>query len=201
MARRRTVVDRERLIEAIMKCFKEFEGDHGVNPDGGGSWWTKEIKTRLCKIGNDLGYYTCASQVDRKCVNQGEWLFDVAWLDWEKKDKKLKSVPLVAESEWGDLDHIRDDFQKLLVARADVRLMVCDAGWICGDDSNAQKTAKQLCRWIKAFKGSQAGDTYLLVAWERDKKSKLWRSHRYRITATGEDADAELIEPSRLPVR
>ena len=74
-------MDRERLIKAIMKCFKEFEGDHGVNPDGGGSWWTKEIKTRLCKIG------------------------------------------------------------------------------------------------------------------------KLWRSHRYRITATGEDADAELIEPSRLPVR
>ena len=131
-------MDREHLIEAIMKCFKEFEGDHGVNPDGGGSWWTKEIKTRLCKIGNDLGYYTCASQVDRKCVNQGEWLFDVAWLDWETKDKNLKSVPLVAESEWGDLDHIRDDFQKLLVARADIRLMVCDTGWACRDDSEAQ---------------------------------------------------------------
>ena len=187
-------MDGERLIEGIMNGFNKFEGDGGVKPDGGGSWWTKKIKTLLCKIGKDLDYYTCASQVD-KYVVQGEWLFDVAWLDWEEKDKKLKSVPLVAECEWGDRDHIRDDFQKLLVARADIRLMVCDAGWVCRDDSKAHKTAEQLCNWIKGFKGSQAGDTYLLVAWERDKNSNLWHSHRYRITTTREGADAQLIEP------
>ena len=193
-------MDREHLIEEIMKCFNEFERDHGGNPDGGGSWWTKEIKTRLCRIGKEkLGYYTCASQVDKKFVDHGEWLFDVAWLDWEKKDKKLKSVPLVVESEWGDLDHIRDDFQKLLVARADIRLMVCDAGWVGKGDGRAKETAKQLRAWINAFKGNQPGDTYLLVAWKRDANSKRWRSHRYRITVDDECV-AQLIGPSKLPI-
>ena len=188
-------MDREHLIERIMNGFNVFEGDRGVKPDGGRSWWTRKIKTLLCELGNELGCYTCAS-LDKELVNNGEWLFDVTWLDW---NDKLYSVPMVAECEQGNRYDIRDDFQKLLVARADVRLIVCDAGRV-PNDSRAERTVNLLCEWIDAFKGTQLGDTYLLVAWERDKNSQRWHSHRYRISVTGEGADARLMEPSRLPV-
>lgn len=184
------------LIEQIMKGFNEFEGEYGVNPDGGGSWWTKEIKTLLCRIGKmELDCYTCASQVDKAFVCHGEWLFDVTWLKW---NDDLYSVPMVAECEWGGRNDIRDDFQKLLIARAAIRLMVCDTGWV-ENDSQAKETANLLRGWVDAFTGTQPGDTYLLVAWERDRNNQLWHSYRYRISVDDNNV-AQLTGPSRLLV-
>ena len=179
---------RERLIEAILRGFDKFEKSEGVKSRGGGTWWTRSITDMLCRVGEELGLYVCASPKDGKHRSWGEWLFDDSWLDWEGY---LRLVPMVAECEWGDKGHIRDDFQKLLVARAGVRLMVCDAGWMRDSPGG---TAGQLCKWIDAFEGTQLGDTYLLVEWKRDEASGLWRSRRYRISASGKGFDTEPIE-------
>ena len=181
------MMHRERLMEAILRGFDEFEESEGVKSGGGGTWWTKSIKDMLCCIGEELGLYVCASPKRGKYRNWGEWLFDVSWLEWEGD---LRSVPMVAECEWGDKGDIRDDFQKLLVARAGIRLMVCDAGWFADVPGG---TAGQLCKWIDAFEGSRLGDTYLLVEWERDAASQLWRTCRYRISASGKGFDTEPI--------
>ena len=62
---------------------------------------------------------------------------------------------MVAESEWGDLQKIEEDFQKLLLARSAVRVMVYDSKYA---------NVNQLCEYINSFNGAQ-GDTYLLAAW------------------------------------
>ena len=60
---------------------------------------------------------------------------------------RLISVPMVAECEWKDFNAIVYDFQKLLLARSAVRVMVYGT-----------PTSIRLCEYINAFNGAQ-GDT------------------------------------------
>ena len=88
--------------------------------------WTHDIKSELCSAGQALEYYVCTSGVTS--ANHGEWLFDQVWMDWIRTPRQLKRIGLVVECEWSMLcDDIFDDFEKLLVARADVRLMIFQA--------------------------------------------------------------------------
>ena len=77
-----------------------------------------------------------ARDVDEADRDYGEWLYDVTWLKYERQRDGLEwpataliEAPLVAECEWGrgkNLEYIVEDFEKLLLARADVRLMIFD---------------------------------------------------------------------------
>ena len=79
---------------------------------------------------------------------------------------------MVAECEWGNLGEITDDFQKLLLARAAVRVMVFDGGHLKG---GAEAIANELYRWVGAFEDSRKGDTYLLAGYEEDDKDWWFR--------------------------
>ena len=83
--------------------------------------WTRQVISELIRLGIEREYAPCPNPQYR----WGEWLYDVIWLrvDEDNIDRVL-NVPLVAEVEWGNQDEIWSDFQKLLVARADVRVMI-----------------------------------------------------------------------------
>ena len=106
---------REALIKVSSRLSGKGENDKKVR--------TTDIKTELCEVGKELGYRVAASGVDN--AKDKEWLFDVVWmtLDWEPF-RQLKCIHLVVESELGNDGDVADDFEKLLVARSDVRLMV-----------------------------------------------------------------------------
>ena len=131
----------------------------------------------LCNIGRrfDCSVYASSNFVDKKEKCGGEWLYDITWCKYE--NKLLKSVPVVAECEWGDLPQIKDDFEKLLLARAAVRVMVFD-GMYC--KNGAEAIANKLCSWVGSFEGSRKGDTYLLVGYERD--GKIWCFQYFKIS-------------------
>ena len=98
-----------------------------------------------------------------KNIVGGEWLYDVTCLRYDE-DGYVYQVPLVAESEWGGPDDITDDFTKLLLARADLRVMVFDGGFFPEGDK-----FKTLKPWIERCAMSFPGDAYLLAAWSRSK--------------------------------
>tara|TARA_R110002110_G_scaffold85816_4_gene223699 strand:- start:32918 stop:33385 length:468 start_codon:yes stop_codon:yes gene_type:complete len=128
----------------------------------GNKEWTAVIKSELCRVGggNPFGYRVAASGVTKK--DYGEWLYDVVWLDYAEGDtRQLLSVPFVAESEWGNDGDINDDFEKLLVARADVRLMIFGEA---NPDNDA--TVERLKSYVNGFSGTQKGDVYLLAMYE-----------------------------------
>ena len=82
--------------------------------------WTQQVKDLLIRVGVEKGcipYPHCG---------RGEFLYDVIWLQTTDGTVEglLDHVPLVAEIEWGSKGDVRYDFQKLLVARADVRMMI-----------------------------------------------------------------------------
>lgn len=86
--------------------------------------WTEEIKNSLGELGRDNNFSICASTLDKDY--ECEWLYDLVWYK-ENENGYLIDVPLVVESEW-KTDLIKDikfDFEKLLLAKSRVKLMIC----------------------------------------------------------------------------
>ena len=134
--------------------------------------WTKAIKTELCRIGQDFGCKVGAlkSEVHEGCRDYGEFLYDVTWLEYGG-DGQLVDAHLVAECEWANLiknDEIDDNFQKLLLACAGVRLMIFNGDFECdGCKPGSRRIAERLAKWVREFNGSRAEDAWLLAAWEK----------------------------------
>lgn len=140
----------EEIIQAIINKFKGLSENQ---------YHTSGILTALCEVGqNDFDYSVHASSRFVKCKKAGgEWLYDMTW--YEPYDKKaMKSIPLAAECEWKTMGAISDDFQKLLCARATVKVLIYDEKWF---EKNAAQ--EKFSEWIKNYNDSQNGDTYLFV--------------------------------------
>ena len=130
--------------------------------------WTKQVMTRLCKVGHKEGYRVCVKKFCGKKLEQAyraEWLYDMTWLKFDSRE--LIDVPLVLECEWGhfdkdDEDHYRPervqyDFQKLFLARADLRCIIFAAKTL----QDAEKYVKELIDIVERFQKRQTGDNYL----------------------------------------
>lgn len=137
--------------------------------------WTEAVETELCRIGQDSGYKVYAQDVPINQKDGGEWLYDVTWLKYEKSGRgELIKAPLVAECEWGDIPHIEDDFEKLLLARAGIRVMIVESN----DEPDSRIIAERLAGKVKAFKGSRAEGAWLLAVTE---KNNDWRFRYFTI--------------------
>ena len=85
---------------------------------------------------------------------------------------------MAAESEWGkNIRDIKDDFSKLLIARASLRVMVCD-GRHLPDGEQGIDTAELLQEMVSEYNETRVGDTYLLIVYDG------LHSWRYRLDAT-----------------
>ena len=128
--------------------------------------WTKAVKTKLCERGRELGCQVGASGVK---FGYREWLYDVTWLEYSQGyepglENQLIDVHLVAECEWGGFTAIKNDFEKLLLARATLRLMIYNGNQDPGSDA----IADHLAEYVTRFKGTRDPDPWLLAALERD---------------------------------
>ena len=140
--------------------------------------WSEKVKSELCRIGKGLKFCVGANkgEVPETDRDYGEWLYDVTWLEYE--GDLVMDAPLVAECEWGGMTDIDDDFQKLLLARAGVRLMIFNGH----QKPCTPEIVKHLARQVVEFKRSREEDAWLLAAWERtDKNEKGWLFHYFTI--------------------
>ena len=142
-------------------------------------WWTKQVMTALCLWGFEnlkRGFWIGASRTGdtetmKKCAEhyggkfQGEWLYDLIFLEYDDHGC-LERTPLVAECEWGNKDEIDDDFQKLLVARANVRVMIFNGNHYRteGKSSIELNELEVFTDAITNCKHTKIGDTYLFAA-------------------------------------
>ncbi len=155
----------------IMNAIREGLDDLKVT-DG----WTEAVLTKLCTIGRGFGFQVGAKKdmVDEAHRDRGEWLYDTIWLKCDR-DGRVIEVPLVAECEWKSPKAIKYDFDKLLLARAGIRLMIYDGHFKPGPKG----LAEQLATRIREFNSSRAEDVWLLAAWHRTDsnglKEKGWR--------------------------
>ena len=123
--------------------------------------WTPAVKTALCDACVAVfpgPLHICSTGVGIPPANQGEWLYDVTCFRYEQPWPNQQKVLLVAEVEWGHNNpraDVLEDFAKLLVARAEVRVMVYNLDHMPFDE---------LADYIGNCGDSQPGDTYLLAA-------------------------------------
>lgn len=125
-------------------------------PTGHGNW-TREVIGHLASLGHRIGFQPCAHQCDH-----GEFLFDLVWL--KRNGQTIEHVPLVVECEWGTDEYIVEDFEKLLVARADHRLMIFDGTNVRDPD----KLIERLFQAIRTFAKTLPSDRYLFAFWTKD---------------------------------
>ena len=154
----------KQIREAIHKVGVKCEG----KSDGK---WTTMLNDDLQQLGKEHNYRTCAP----RCEEHG-WLFDLCW--YKEFSEGLANQPLVAEFEWQQhYKHIRYDFEKLMVARADHRLMVFQQP----NNTEFDGVVEKLIKCIANFDGTAIGDRYLFACWLNDGSEKfIFRLHRVK---------------------
>ena len=175
------------IMRAVQKGLDSLTVELDVDVVKGDGEWTKAFKTKLCEIGRGFGYKVCARDVE-KAADYGEWLYDVTWLEYELDADPLVLVDahLVAECEWRGKtptpgaslnyrDDVDEDFEKLLLARGGVRLMIFEGFSNRIRKCRSKEVAKRLAARVREFNGSRAEDAWLLAAWEiSDKHHNGW---------------------------
>ena len=124
-----------------------------------GGWdtptWTHQVKAQLVRLGKRAGYQTCTNGTVRGARWDKEWLYDLVWVH-ASDGFVVQDVFLIAEIEWRGTRAIQQDFQKLLLARADCRVLIFDD--IAG-------LRDQLIEQARTFGKSRRGDCYLLASY------------------------------------
>ena len=157
------------------------------DPLEGEAGWTTAIKTTLCRVGQEnFGFGVGCHGVPM--ATYGEWLWDITWCS-ENGQGRMTDLPLVAECEWKLRSAaIVEDFQKLLVARAGVRLMIHEHWTDREKIPDPPAMANHLSEHIQAYQRTQAGDVYLLVTLDGTEPGAEY--HRMRYFRLGTDGGA-----------
>ena len=161
------MLDKGAIIEEIRIALEDVSKkarDTACRP-----WWTKQVMIALCRWGLKKGLSVGAANME-DCKNleslaekydgsaEKGWLYDFTCVEYDP-DSYLKRIFVVAECEWGDRNAINYDFDKLLAARADVRVMIFDGAAV-----DPSETIGTFRRYIKRCEHTCAGDTWLFAA-------------------------------------
>jgi hypothetical protein len=140
------------IKDAIETVCKEHNSGEGLTDAA----WTAGIKREIGERGKSKDCHVCGAGLQ----DGGEFLYDLCWLQYDKGGYLLRA-PLVLECEWGNGDDIHDDFQKLQLASADLRVMIFSARM----EREMANTMDMLKTSVEKFTGNTASGDYLLCCW------------------------------------
>lgn len=148
------------LEKKIISAFKAVNTE-ALKDDLSDGGWTKLLKVKLCELGEDDGYIACTSGHGERFF--GEWLYDLIWYA-DDAEGRIIELKLILESEWqAGFDHIWYDFEKLLVAKCEHKLMVFQC-----NQKNREKFVGKMIEAIDAFYPSVPNERYLFICWNKD---------------------------------
>ena len=143
--------EKEELLHEIVAVIQQIPAK--MLPGSSEGEWTREIIKDFKQLGYQSGYWVCPD------ANQstGAWLYDLCW--YRNKNDELVEVPMVLESEWSrHWKDIRFDFEKLLQAKASIKVMIFEEG-----ETSLEKIWEHLLSSIRAFGNPEEGECYLLA--------------------------------------
>lgn len=97
----------------------------------------------------------------------GEWMFDLVWLAQQapgpKEYARTVGLPLALECEWRGWRDVWDDFDKLLLVRAGLRVFI-----FTQDPAAPHDWADILFNRARAFSDADRSDAWLLCGWTKN---------------------------------
>ena len=148
--------DIKSLVEDLKAALKKVCDKHRAGAGLTDTQWTDRIKKEIGALAEPRGYDAYAVGLP----DGGEFLYDLCWLQYDKGGYLLRA-PLILESEWGDVDAIHDDFQKLLLGCTDLRVMIFSAR----TEKEMRETIEVLRTSVNTFTGNASEADYLLCCW------------------------------------
>lgn len=158
-------------VEAIKEALDRVSTD-SENTTWNNTEWTTQVKKALVSLArlHNLKTYASGCGADGK-----EWLHDFAAMGYEYNPVKLSKMALIAESEWlTGTNEIEDDFLRLVVSRADLRVMIFQSDTTIGFES----IAATLLALAQGFELSRTDDLYLLACWVKSSRRFEYLSFR-----------------------
>ena len=115
--------DATKMIEAIKECLSNVAKNLNEARRTLNSEWTKACLGELAALGeSEFGYQAAPCP---RCGEHG-WLYDLVW--WKGEKGEMADLILALESEWSpSIQFVRYDFQKLVQARARIKVLISDA--------------------------------------------------------------------------
>ncbi len=152
----------------ILKVIREIENALTEMLKSEDGWsdkqWTEQIKKAICEVGRIFNYGICASGCCGS--HDGEWLYDMVWLEYNG-DKYLINSAMVLECEWNmNEDAIFYDFEKLLLARAGLRVLIFQQTSKAAGDAMIANLKKS----VQNFTLSKDFDNYLFASFIVDEE-------------------------------
>jgi hypothetical protein len=145
---------------AIATILQALPSKLGLNRPN--SEWTRRLKEEIGDLGITNGWKVCTAGFEGRFDQ--EWLYDLTWYR-NDAEGRLCDVGLVLESEWDhDYPSIKVDFEKLLLAKAPLKVMVFE-----GYDKNVGALAASLKDGIRAFRTRDESEMYLLAGFNINK--------------------------------
>lgn len=153
----------EKLIEEKLAENSWLIGEMEDKPSN----WTTAINIFLKDVAKSIHgdcQIACKQKDIRDC---SEWLYD--FVCYTENEIGLDRVLFVAESQWmnqwhkdRNYDDIRFDFEKLILARCEIRIMIFEAH----NESEIKKYITQLNDIVANCKMTQTNDRYMYLAWD-----------------------------------
>jgi hypothetical protein len=156
-------ITRNELLDSIVKEARiAFEGPQltGLLRAGPRST-TMLVKERFGDLGRHLGCKVAAAGY--RHADEGEWLYDMVWYLLE--NGMMTRQLMVLESEWkhgvlvSQNAEVDGDFQKLVQARAEVRVWISSSH----NPALAQQHISNCKKQVESFSGSLSGDAYVFI--------------------------------------
>jgi hypothetical protein len=171
-----TAIDVDQLETRVKKALTDLSLDWSSNRGDR----TRKVKNAVGRVAKESGFKWAAAGCDADVVDENaEWMWDGgAWI--ENDSGWTIRQPLILESEWDRSDAgVKDDFQKLVVSRADLRLMVFQRA----TEPEAKLTMSVLeCGARLSL--SEPGDRYLMACWCDDRKNFVFETFTVENSAT-----------------
>ena len=183
------------LSKTIVNLFAELSASYIFEKRNARRPNSNAIKYSLVNLGHELGYRVYANGLSEEQRKEQwekykfvcrEFLYDVHWyIDKAGKFYTPENVVLVAESELGaarkgDTSKLRNpaikfDFQKLLIANADLRLMIFKVNKI----DHLSELNQYFEEAIKDYRALKKGSCFLFLCFVHDSKS-LYYCEKYK---------------------
>lgn len=124
-------------------------------------WFTKEVKLGLGELGAKYGFNSYSTE------HVAEWLYDYVWYTQDEHGH-ISSVEMCLESEVSGRSqaHLKDDFEKLKVANAPLKVFICHAEGNFSHPENVNNVITFLEESAAALKNRNLHDSTLVLIWE-----------------------------------